>query len=173
MRPDYVCGGSSWAAFKLAIRAVLRHGLAPSEQPYPFFHEHSWPHVMVSDKFAIGTSGAMDYYLSAWTRLRQLFARPRLSDAQGKRNHLVGERLMKVHMASASFDHMQTFCCQSPRKHRKQGRCRKDYAEGGVMHAYFHGSARNGTTAAAAAALAEDDAAAVEPFDDEPPARLR
>jgi hypothetical protein len=45
-------------------------------------------------------------------------------------------------MGTAPFDHMQTFCCQSPRKHKKQGHCRKDYAKGGVMERYFHG---NGT----------------------------
>lgn len=138
MRPDYVCGGSTWAAVKLAIRSVLRHHREPTKQPYPFFHEHSWPHVMVSDKFAVGTSAAMDYYMGAWNNLPRLFQRPRLADSLGKRNHLVGERLMKVHMVGAPFDHMQTFCCQSPRKHKKQGRCRQDFAPGGVMYEFLH-----------------------------------
>lgn len=137
-RPDYVCGGSRWLALLTALRLVLRHGREPAAQPYPFFHEHSWPHVMVSDKFAIGTSRAMDYYMSAWTALPRLFSSQRLSDAQGHRNHLIGERLLKVYMRAAPFDHMQTFCCQSPRKHHKLGRCKRDYAPGGVMHALFH-----------------------------------
>jgi hypothetical protein len=126
MRPDYVCGGSSWAALLVAVRQVLAHGRDPRAQPYPFFHEHGWPAVMVSDKFAVGTSAAMGYYLGAWRRLRRLFADPRLRDASGRANHLVGEKLMKVHMRAAPFDHMQTFCCISPRQRRKKGRCALD-----------------------------------------------
>jgi hypothetical protein len=139
MRPDYVCGGSTWAALLVAVRQVLAHGRDPLAQPFPFFHEHGWPAVMVSDKFAVGTSAAMAYYLNAWNRLPRLFADPRLRDANGRANHLVGEKLMKVYMRDAPFDHMQTFCCISPRQRRKKGRCALDFKPGGVLHRYFHG----------------------------------
>lgn len=155
-RPDHVCGGKSWAALKLALRKVLAHASDPAAQPVPFFHEHAWPHIMVSDKFAVGSSSAMDFYLRAWDRLPALFGAPRLADALGKRNHLMGERLLKVHMSRAPFGHMATFCCQAPSKRKKQGRCRKDYAAGGEMAAYF-----------ASARAAADGARLDEPEDDD------
>ncbi|KAJ1632614.1 hypothetical protein T492DRAFT_987136 [Pavlovales sp. CCMP2436] len=149
MRPDYVCGGSSWASLKIAIRNVLLHQQHPEQQPYPFFHEHSWPTVMVSDKFAVGTSRAMDYYMDlvfkgvASAGARTLFfmnpppASFEICFTMGSQDQVQG-----VHMGKATFDHMQTFCCQSPGKHRKQGRCRRDFAKGGVMERYFHASNR-------------------------------
>lgn len=174
MRPDYVCGGSTWAALLVAVRLVLAHGRDPTTQPHPFFHEHGWPAVMVSDKFAVGTAAAMAFYLGAWTRLPALFADPRLRDASGRANHLVGEKLMKVHMRAAPFDHMQTFCCISPRQRRKKGRCALDFKPGGLMHRYFHGPHNASLHGAGAPDVAgalgdDDDDAAVDDADADAP----
>lgn len=140
LRPDTVCGDSSWTSLVLTIGQVLLHQRNPAAQPFPFFHEHGWPEIMVSDKFAVGTSESMDYYMGAWKALPRLFARPRLADALGRRNSLVGERLLKVHMLDAPFPHNQTFCCSNPRV-RMIGRCRELYTRG-IMYDFVHHRAK-------------------------------
>ena len=51
----------------------------------------------LGDKYAVGTSAAMRYYLDAWSRAEALWRA-----APGA--PLVGERLMHAHMADAPFN---------------------------------------------------------------------
>lgn len=60
------------------------------------------PTTQVSDKFAVGTSAAMRYYLSAWEHIATLWEAAESKKATNERI-LIDERLLYAYMRGASF----------------------------------------------------------------------
>ena len=100
LRPD----GHFWAAASPGIDWAVQR-LLDQGRPSPPYRvlvstiKSAWP-GQVSDKYAVGSSAAMRYYLSAWTRVEALW---REAERAPTRAPLFDEHLLYAHMRGAPF----------------------------------------------------------------------
>mmetsp|Transcript_110 Transcript_110/g.248 ORF Transcript_110/g.248 Transcript_110/m.248 type:complete len:112 (+) Transcript_110:651-986(+) len=89
-----------------AVRGIVQRDRGSGGAPVRLYHSRAAINEShhVSDKYAVGTSAAMHYYLGAWEQM------PRLWDEWRRRNDSdffrvpVGERLLYAHMRGAPFE---------------------------------------------------------------------
>jgi hypothetical protein len=102
MRPDgKFFNANELASLMRSLHTVIAGGAGTAQ----LYHSKTAINItiQVSDKYAVGTSSAMQYYLSAWGQARPIWEEwMRQGSIRGDMVP-VGERLMQAHMRNASF----------------------------------------------------------------------